>query len=701
MSSLEEQRLAKERRKVVKEATQPPIEPEPPAKVETPTQKKVDEAKASLTAAATLDKNEARRREQQKRKDQAKRSTTPQVQPVPGRKTTIHLTETADKLHDEAGFVPKTRLGQKTVKTTVSQLKARLGLALIEPILGAVEEGTFGLTAPQSRGRPATAALRITGAIATPTAVDALVGVVLQKLTISTKARSLLKKLDIFIQSKIDPLDAVKVSKGLSKADIFILKNFDELGSPRLLDIDTATELDELLNLGRPPTAKEFEKGYNKFRDAKTSIKGYVDERSVRTTVDDLLQQLKDAFKKSVSLDDPQMAARAWEEGETTRKRLSQIKIGPEKLPLLEIDFPGSKFEAGGPSPTTEEMRNAIRMLDLGDIFKQGSKRIAEIKNFIELNTGTRRAFTTLAPPDLTKIPNAANDLINFIDNNPTVFQDGALFSWMLSGMTPKDAKKVLDATTSLPTTEKNRIIKAIEASGPPSAFQRGKDKKGPPGSFEPPEEKKDEWGSFSIYDVPPWAEDFEEAEGDVQPEDDPDKDITPPVIDTRTGDDKETEKGKEKEGEKGDTGDQEREKTESEGDKEKDKDRGKEKEESDTDTDTDTDVDTDTDTDTEQMTDTEQQTEQELEEEPEPTPPLKLTEKEKKDRRKLNLALFSGKKQLYRVNYQYKGGRKETIGPLEARSLPDALGKAQRIRSGNKTLPTVITVTFIGEKKK
>ena len=66
-----------------------------------------------------------------------------------------------------------------------------------------------------------------------------------------------------------------------------------------------------------------------------------------------------------------------------------------------------------------------------------------------------------------------------------------------------------------------------------------------------------------------------------------------------------------------------------------------------------------------------------------------------------MNLSLISGKNQLYRVNYQYRGGKTETIGPLEARSLPDALGKAQRKRSGHKTLPNVITVTFIGEKRK
>ena len=92
---------------------------------------------------------------------------------------------------------------------------------------------------------------------------------------------------------------------------------------------------------------------------------------------------------------------------------------------------------------------------------------------------------------------------------------------------------------------------------------------------------------------------------------------------------------------------------------------------------------------------------EEPIQDEPTQTPPLRLTIKQREARRKLNLQLFSGKKQLYRVNYQYKGGRKETIGPLEARSLPDALGKAQRIRSGNKTLPTVIKVTFIGEKRK
>ena len=81
-------------------------------------------------------------------------------------------------------------------------------------------------------------------------------------------------------------------------------------------------------------------------------------------------------------------------------------------------------------------------------------------------------------------------------------------------------------------------------------------------------------------------------------------------------------------------------------------------------------------------------------------TPPLKLTKQEQEKRKDMNLSLFRGRVMLYRVNYQYRGDKRENIGPLEARSFSDALGKAQRQRRPNKTLPRVIVVDLIGERK-
>jgi len=81
-------------------------------------------------------------------------------------------------------------------------------------------------------------------------------------------------------------------------------------------------------------------------------------------------------------------------------------------------------------------------------------------------------------------------------------------------------------------------------------------------------------------------------------------------------------------------------------------------------------------------------------------TQPLKLSPSEKKKRRELNLSLYRGKKTLYEVHYDFKGGKTQRIGPLEARSLVDALNRAQRRRMAHKTLPRKIIVNMIGEKR-
>ena len=78
-------------------------------------------------------------------------------------------------------------------------------------------------------------------------------------------------------------------------------------------------------------------------------------------------------------------------------------------------------------------------------------------------------------------------------------------------------------------------------------------------------------------------------------------------------------------------------------------------------------------------------------------TPPLRLSKSEVEKRRAMNLQLFRGKKLLYRVSYP---DLNQIIGPLEARSLPDALGKAQRQRRTAKKLPRTIIVDLIGERK-
>ena len=430
--------------------------PKPKPSVVTPTQEAVDAAKANLEAAAKLDKAEARARV-------AVKPSKPK--PIlPSQRDVKTIVDVANELYLEAGFVKKTRLDQAPPKATVEQLKARLGLFLLEPIIGGVQEATFGAIGPQDR--PATAVLRVAGALATPTLADLAVGAVLQKLTITPRARTLLKKIESFITEKLDPLDTIKVVKTLGRADEIALTDIHKTAiiKPRLLSVDDADELAQFLKLDKIPSAVEFEEIITTLRRGDLApplplaTDGSIIKKSFKNQIDELIDSLTKAFKKSTSLDDPVQAAKAWEEGLTTARRLTQRKIGPSKLPLLEIDFPGLDFEAG----LTSDRRNAVKLFDLRNSLNQGSISSGSRKNFIELileGGKTRRGFTVLAPPDLSKVANAADDLINFIDDNPTLFQDGALFSWMISGLNDKDAKKVIKETTGLPSDKIDDIV--------------------------------------------------------------------------------------------------------------------------------------------------------------------------------------------------------------------------------------------------
>ena len=303
----------------------------------------------------------------------------------------------------------------------------------------------------------------------------------------------------------------------------------DELGLlPRnqQLGVDAAVDLNQLLKMNVPPSASQFEDIITTLRrgDLAPPISGKGTKLNPKTVTGDLkaarnqmgkvVDTLITAFKQSVDVTtDPKRAGRIWEEGITQARRLSESTIGPKRLPLLEIDFPGGNIESG---TITEVRRNALKLLDLRSALSKGTRTKEAIKNFIEFTLEevpgkTRRGFTTLAPPDLTKIPNAANDLINFIENNPTVFEDGALFSWMVSGLNDKDAKKVLKSTTSLPDSDINKIAAAIEASsGPPGVFPK------PPKSKSGPKGKKDQdLGSFSVFAKPPWLDGDKDSDYD------------------------------------------------------------------------------------------------------------------------------------------------------------------------------------------
>lgn len=123
---------------------------------------------------------------------------------APSRRKVTTIVDIANKLTQDAGFVQKTSLAQKPIKPTRKQLKARLGLAIIEPIIGGVQEATLGLIGPQQR--PATSVLRIAGAVATPTAADMAAGWIFARAGATALGRRTLKKMEKFLLNIGDPI---------------------------------------------------------------------------------------------------------------------------------------------------------------------------------------------------------------------------------------------------------------------------------------------------------------------------------------------------------------------------------------------------------------------------------------------------------------------------------------------------------------
>ena len=81
-----------------------------------------------------------------------------------------------------------------------------------------------------------------------------------------------------------------------------------------------------------------------------------------------------------------------------------------------------------------------------------------------------------------------------------------------------------------------------------------------------------------------------------------------------------------------------------------------------------------------------------ELEDTPPTTPPLRLSLEDKKKRAKINLKLFNGPRERYRVKFTYHRGGKEVI-TVEARSFPEAVNRAQMARKPNKYPPSITDV--------
>jgi len=145
--------------------------------------------------------------------------------PTVQRVTGINLTKAADKLTKQAGFVRKTGLLQKPTKPTVKQLKARLGLLVIEPILGGAQEATIGIPTVKGAAKPATSVLRIAGAVATPTPADFVAGWAFSKAGVTEVGRRALKKMEKFLLDIGDP-----IFPKLTPAELAEVRQWEKLG---------------------------------------------------------------------------------------------------------------------------------------------------------------------------------------------------------------------------------------------------------------------------------------------------------------------------------------------------------------------------------------------------------------------------------------------------------------------------------------
>ena len=76
----------------------------------------------------------------------------------------------------------------------------------------------------------------------------------------------------------------------------------------------------------------------------------------------------------------------------------------------------------------------------------------------------------------------------------------------------------------------------------------------------------------------------------------------------------------------------------------------------------------------------------------PEPTPPIILSKEEQEKRREMNIQLYNGAKTDWRVTYHYPKGKTETVN-VEARSLPEAIAKAQRKKRPNMNHPRLTDI--------
>jgi len=85
----------------------------------------------------------------------------------------------------------------------------------------------------------------------------------------------------------------------------------------------------------------------------------------------------------------------------------------------------------------------------------------------------------------------------------------------------------------------------------------------------------------------------------------------------------------------------------------------------------------------------------------PEPLPvtmSIPLSKREQEKRREMNLSFFMGSKAVYVVTYGYPRGKGDSV-TVEARSLPDAMNTAQRVKSPTRYLPNFVDIKLLKGK--
>jgi len=467
---LERLRLERERGIVVKVDKKPSTVPDITAQ-------ELDRREADLRRQEQV-KAKLKTPQQQAREKAIKASKTPTFeQPTPGKRTIINLTETADKLYQEAGFTQKTGLGQTPVKPTIKQLKARLGLAIIEPIIGGVEEATFGIPgAIQSQQRPGTSIYRFAGGISITTPADVVVGMTLRKIGVSKVGKDLLSKIKFALKEIDDPLYGA-TEPVITKEIKALLEKIRKTG----LLPDTETPYNEAIQQLRkidpnPTSAKEIAENINKYRDAQTGIavkwknQKFLDQYAAEDAkfFNNLIQKFREQVR--IGQVDDILLANMQEDALTQARRYTAKAAKKRGIPYVDVlDVKNAHTRKYIKSKAEHDLQSLIAL------FRKDPETTAKALNFIE---ETQKIPTTAGAsyitPEMELILDAAypwdvsvDELLVFMGERPDLFTDGAVVLSLAGGLSVKDAEKLLEETTSLSKSDIDNVIEQLRKPAP------------------------------------------------------------------------------------------------------------------------------------------------------------------------------------------------------------------------------------------